>query len=45
MRLNDFHCQLTDEAIAMYRAEVNENPMYEQVKELRQANKRLEEKY
>lgn len=45
MWLNHFHCQITDDAIALYRAEANENPMYDQVTELRQANKRLEEKY
>jgi hypothetical protein len=44
-RLSHVHCQITDDAIGLYRAEVNENPMYEQVTELRQANKRLEEKY
>ena len=44
-RLVDYQCQITDDAIALYRDEVNENPMFEQVSELREANKKLEEKY
>jgi hypothetical protein len=36
---------ITDEAIALYREEVNANPMLEQMTELREANKRIEERY